>query len=81
MPTTETAELLAFEVEINDLYCVAFAATPAKAKWIAVKAYWDAYGTKGVWPSVSIARRPQYDKFPHRKAGSVFSPEYVRDLC
>lgn len=36
--------IVAWEVEINYASCIVFAATKAKAKWAAVKAYWDAYG-------------------------------------
>jgi hypothetical protein len=71
---------VAWEVEINYLSCVAFAPTKAKARWLAIKAYWDAYSRTKGWPNTSIARRPQWDRLPHftRKA---YSPEYVRDLC
>lgn len=71
---------VAWEVEINYMSCIVFAATKAKAKWLAVKSYWDAYSRNGSWPHTSIARRPQYDRFPHREP-KAYSPEYVRDLC
>lgn len=71
---------VAWEVEINYMSCIVFAATKAKAKWLAVKSYWDAYSRSGSWPHTSVARRPQYDRFPHREA-KAYSPEYVRDLC
>jgi len=42
---SEEKPLLAWTVEINAMSCVVFAATKDKAKWIAVKGYWDAgYG-------------------------------------
>ncbi len=68
---------LAWEVEINYMSCVVFAATKSKAKWIAVKAYWEAYGRRKNWPHCTVARRPYYDKFPG-EAGRAYSPEYVR---
>lgn len=72
---------VAWEVEIHSMSCIVFAATKAKAKWLAVKAYWDAYSRNGSWPSTSVARRPFYDKFPHRNEAKAYSPEYVRSLC
>jgi hypothetical protein len=70
----------AWEVEINYISCIVFAATKAKAKWLAVKAYWDAYSRTQGWPYTSVARRPQYDRFPYREP-KAYSPDYVRDLC
>jgi hypothetical protein len=37
-----------------------FAATKAKAKWIAVRSYWDAYGRNG-WPRPTAGRAERYD--------------------
>jgi hypothetical protein len=71
---------VAWEVEINYMSCVVFAATKAKAKWLAVKSYWDAYGRSKAWPNASVARQPLYDRFPHREP-KAYSPEYVRSLC
>ena len=76
----EAQATVAWEVEINCLSCVVFAATKAKAKWLAVKSYWDAYSRTQAWPHTSVARRPEYDHFPHRQP-KAYSPEYVRDLC
>lgn len=54
---------VAFEVEINAMRCIVFAATPAKARWIAVRAYWEAgYGSKGRWPDAVTKRIPLHDK-------------------
>ena len=61
--------------------CVVFATTKPKARWLAVKAYWDAFGKNGTWPHTTVARKPIYDKFPHRAELKAFSPEYVRSLC
>jgi hypothetical protein len=75
--TVEAESLCAWEVEINYLTCIVFAATKPKAKWLAVKSYWDAYSYSGSWPHTSVARRPQYDCFPYREP-KAYSPEYVR---
>lgn len=69
--------LPAWEIEINYASCVVFAATKAKAKWTAVKAYWEAYGRQQAWPHCSVARRPHYDRFPG-DVGRAYSPEYIR---
>ncbi len=76
-----STQLVAWEVEIHSMSCVVFAATKAKAKWIAVRDFWDAYGKNGTWPHCNIARRPFYDKFPHREQAKAHNPEYVRELC
>lgn len=63
MPQTETP-LLAFGVEIYDMRAVVFAATNPKARWLAVKAYWEAgYGSKRVWPRPKAWREPRLDKY------------------
>ena len=74
---TSAAPVVAWEVEIHYMTCIVFAATKAKAKWAAVKAYWDAYGRNGTWPHCNIARRPLHDRFPG-EPGRAYSPEYVR---
>lgn len=51
---------VAWLVEVNDCRCVVFSPTRARAKWIAVQAYWDAYGRRG-WPQVKTARAERYD--------------------
>ena len=75
-----SADTVAWEVEIDDMTCVVFAATKAKAKWIAVKAYWEAYRRSSSWPHTSVARRPQYDRFPCPEA-KAYPPGFVRDAC
>lgn len=77
LAVAEGSALLAWEVEINYASCLVFAATKTKAKWTAVKAYWEAYGKNGTWPHCSVARRPWHDSFPG-EAGRAYSPEYVR---
>lgn len=71
---------LAYEVEINSLSCVVFAETPAKARWIAVKGYWEAgYGRKGLWPRPKASRVPWLDNSPLRdRERKAWCPEYAR---
>jgi hypothetical protein len=72
-----SSQLVAWEVEINYMSCVVFAATKAKAKWTAVKSYWEAYGKNGSWPHCSIARRPAHDSYPG-EPGRAYSTSYIR---
>lgn len=76
-----SAPVVAWEVEIDCASCIVFAPTKAKAKWLAVKAYWAAYERTRYWPHTNIARRAIYDRFPHLGETKAFSPEYVRSLC
>jgi len=71
--------LLAWEVEIRGLRCIAFAATKAKAQWIATKGYWDAYGRrKGEWPRADAKRAPRHDNARLKHDGpKTYSEEYV----
>ncbi len=71
------APLLAWEVEIHSMSCVVFAATKAKARWTAVKSYWEAFGRGQGWPHCSVARRPLMDSFKG-EVGRAYTPEYVR---
>jgi hypothetical protein len=52
---------VAWGVEIHDGNAIVFAETKAKARWIAVKAYWDAYGRNG-WPRAVAWREPRFDQ-------------------
>ncbi len=75
-----SADRLAFEVTVSGMDCVVFAATPAKARWIAVKSYWDAgYGRgPGTWPNVKAWRRPALDRSPLRnREQKAWVPEYA----
>lgn len=75
--------LLAFEVEIHSLTCVVFAATPAKARWIAVRSYWEAgYGRgSGTWPRPKATRAPAFDNCQLKdRGGRAWVPEYIREL-
>ncbi len=60
-PTPRQLQILAWEVEIHSMRCIVFAATKAKAKWIAVKGYWEAYGKNG-WPNPTAGRAELYDR-------------------
>lgn len=77
----QTAPTPAWIVTINsDKDCVAFAPTRDKAKWKAVRAYWDAYGKNG-WPTVTARREPRFDRShlarnPKNQRG-VFDRDYV----
>lgn len=54
--------LLAWEVEIHDMRCICFAATKAKAQWLATKSYWEAYGRRqGEWPRAKAWRAERHD--------------------
>lgn len=58
-----SSDLLAWEVEIHSMRCICFAATKAKAQWLATKSYWDAYGRrKGEWPRARAWRAERHDK-------------------
>lgn len=62
---TPAETLVAYRVEIDDMGCICFASSPAKARWMAVAAYWEAgYGRRGVWPRPSAYRRPHLDSHP-----------------
>ena len=54
---------LAWHVEIDSSSCVVFAATKAKAQWIATKSYWNAgYGRHKVWPRAKAFRAERHDQ-------------------
>lgn len=64
------SDRVAFSVEINNMRAIVFAETKAKAKWIAVRGYWDAYGKNG-WPRSTVRREPRFDKNPLREGERV----------
>ena len=71
--------VLAFEVEVNGFVTVVFAESAAKAKWIAVAGYWDAYGKNQGWPELHCRREPLFDGHPLAKQGrKCWGPDYVR---
>jgi hypothetical protein len=57
------------------------ATTKAKAQWIAVKSYWEAYGRRhGEWPRARAVRAERYDNSHLRleKRQQAWSEDYVR---
>lgn len=71
--------LLAWLVEIHAMTCIVFAATKAKAKWLAVKAYWDAYSRDG-WPRPTAGRAERYDDSALRfREPRAWTEDFVRD--
>jgi hypothetical protein len=73
------APLLAWTVEIHSMTCVVFAATKAKAQWIATKSYWEAYEKNG-WPMAKAWRAKPYDKSRLRfEPPKAWSEDYVMD--
>lgn len=74
-------ELLAWTVEVDFMTCVVFAATKAKAQWIATRSYWNAFGRrKGEWPRAKAYRAKPYDKSRLRfEPPKAWIEEYVMD--
>ena len=73
-------ERLAFCVEIDGFRSVVFAETAAKAKWIAVSSYWDAFGKTAGWPCDAVYRLPRYDNNPLRDGKRTpWTEDYVQD--
>ncbi len=69
---------VAWRVRLNDMSCIVFASTAPKARWIAVRSYWDAYGRRQSWPSINAVRAPIYDKRPEAEmATKAYSEEYL----
>jgi hypothetical protein len=75
------SNLLAFEVEIHSMRCIVFARTAPKARWIAVRGYWEAYGRgKGGWPRPIARRISRLDNSSLKDHPSrCWAPEYVED--
>jgi hypothetical protein len=74
--------LVAWEVEINDMSAIVFAATAPKARWLAVKGYREAgYGSRREWPSVKAKRVERYDRSVLRShEQKCWTPSYVEDM-
>lgn len=66
--------LPAWDVEISSMSCIVFATTKAKARWIAVKSYWEAFGRNKAWPTCSVGRRPLLDG--KGESGKAYAPQY-----
>ncbi len=81
MNTNSETGRVAWRVEIFEDSCVVFALTKAKAQWIAVRSYWDAYGRNQGWPPARAAREPRFDlcclRFESRQR--AFTEEHVLD--
>jgi len=73
--------LLAWEIEINYMSCVVFAETRDKAKWRAVRGYWDAFGKHGGWPSMTYRRRPELDGYERAWENRCWCPEHLLPFC
>jgi hypothetical protein len=70
--------VVAWGVEIDSMTCIVFAPTAAKARYIAVAGYWDAYGRrKGEWPRAVAWREPRFDASMLIKNGK--KGPFVRD--
>ena len=76
---TAKPKAVAWRVEINSLGCIVFAATKAKAKWIAVRSWREAgYGHRGEWPSIQCGRRPDLDgKLGWRNGMSAYVEDQI----
>lgn len=75
---TEKPTRVCWSVEIRSMTCIVFAETNEKARWIAVKAYWDAFGKDGSWPGASARREPQHDNHSLRDGERrAWSPDYL----
>ena len=72
--------IVAWGVEINSMTAIVFASTLSKARYIAVRGYWDAYGRRnGEWPRAVAWREPRFDGsllIVHGKKGP-FARDYV----
>lgn len=77
-------EVVAWEVVIDDMTAIVFATTAPKARWIAVRGYWEAgYGRgRGNWPSGVRARRcERHDNNPLRDKGpKCWTPSHAEDM-
>lgn len=73
------AEIVAWRVEINYYDGVVFAETKAKAKWKAVKHYWEAFGRTQYWPTCFINREPRFDGFYRKNEDNVWNENYLNE--
>lgn len=75
------AKPVAWRVELNGWTGICFAVSASKAKWTAVKSYWEAFGRrKGEWPRPTAARAKAHDESAmntERNKGRMFGEEYV----
>lgn len=78
-----TGDLVAWRVRLEDFdWCIIFAATAAKAKWIAVRGWREAgYGADGRWPtSLTVRRADHYDSHPHKSHPNIAYNELYMGL-
>lgn len=78
-----STDLIAWGAEVNGLSAIVFASTRPKARWRAVKSYWEAYDRrKGEWPSIKVWRRPEFDRSELRLRDDqrAWSESYVLDV-
>ena len=67
----------AYKVTIDGISAIAFAGTRSRAKWICVRAYWDA-GFGKEWPAVKAVRCPAYDNHPFGELdGRAWSEDFL----
>ena len=73
----------AWIVEIHGLKAVVFAETRAKAKWIAVQSYWEAFNCRGCWPNPKARRAKQYDDCIQSGLINIYAynEDYASDLA
>lgn len=77
--STPLTPIVAWSVTIHSLSCITFAATKAKAQWLATKSYWEAFGRrKGEWPRANAVRAPRFDTASLRnEPPKAYSEDYV----
>lgn len=79
---TEPTVNVAWGAEVNGMGgVVVFAPTRNKARFAAVHSYWEVMGRNG-WPSVSVWRRPEFDKSSLASTAGrrAFCEDYVKDM-
>lgn len=77
------SEVVAWGVEINSMECIVFATTAPKARYIAVRGYWEAgYGSRRVWPRAIAWREQRYDRssLRERKPSLCYCRDYVESI-
>jgi hypothetical protein len=83
-PDGTALPVVAWEVEIYSMRCIVFATTAPKARWVAVRSYWEAgYGQKGMWPRPHAARCSAFDKsyLAQEDATKAYTWDYVWATC
>ena len=79
LPLSDKQQRVAYFVEIHGYECIVFAETAAKARWIGVRSFWDAFGKNG-WPRPTSQRAPRYDRSPLAAGERIpFTLDYVED--